>query len=124
MQYSERAPRTTAAEPWPKPRRGGWVALALALALLGGALATIALVRANRAGEEARAASAAAPTAPSGLAALTSYAGAAPANAAELAAGHTPDPAALPAAAAGAVARVHLTLRDRVIQVAPGVRYQ
>jgi len=54
---------------------------------------------------------------------LTSYAGAAPANADALAAAHKPYPAALPAAQAGPVAHVHLVLTDLTIQVAPGVKY-
>ncbi len=59
----------------------------------------------------------------SGSGSLTSYADAAPANAADLAAAHTPYPAALPAAAAGPVANVSLTLTDINIQIAPGVHY-
>jgi nitrite reductase (NO-forming) len=52
-----------------------------------------------------------------------SYAGLAPANADALAAAHTPYPAALPAAPAGPVAVVHLTLKDVVHEVAPGIKY-
>jgi nitrite reductase (NO-forming) len=68
---------------------------------------------------------AAAPAASSGLSmgALTSYAGAAPADAADLAIAHTPYPAALPAAQAGPVANVHLVLKDVTIDIAPGVKY-
>src|SRR5215470_14448174 len=54
---------------------------------------------------------------------LTSYAGAAPANADELAAAHVPYPAALPAAPAGPVANVNLTLKDITLQIAPGIKY-
>lgn len=54
---------------------------------------------------------------------LTSYAGAAPANADALAAAHKPYPATLPAAPAGPVANVHLVLKDVTIQIAPGIRY-
>src|SRR4029077_13508316 len=54
---------------------------------------------------------------------LTSYAGAAPANADALAASHTPYPAALPAAQPGPVADVNLKLTDINIQIAPGVHY-
>ena len=54
---------------------------------------------------------------------LTSYAGAAPDNADELAVAHTPYPAALPAAPAGPVADVNLALTDLNIDIAPGVRY-
>ena len=54
---------------------------------------------------------------------LTSYAGAAPANADELASAHKPYSAVLPAAPAGAVADVKLALTDIDIEVAPGVHY-
>ena len=54
---------------------------------------------------------------------LQSYAGAAPANAEALAAAHRPYPAALPPAAAGPVAIVHLILKDVTIEIAPGVKY-
>ena len=55
---------------------------------------------------------------------LTSYAGAAPANAEELATAHEPYPAALPAApSAGTVADVKLKLTDLTVQIAPGVKY-
>ena len=55
--------------------------------------------------------------------ALTSYAGAAPANAEALAAAHKPFPAVLPTAPAGPVANVHLVLKDITVQIAPGVKY-
>ena len=58
-----------------------------------------------------------------GSGSLTSYAGAAPANATDLAAAHTPYPAALPAVPAGPIANVSLALTDINIQVAPGVHY-
>jgi nitrite reductase (NO-forming) len=54
---------------------------------------------------------------------LASFAGVVPANAAELAEKHTPYDATLPAAPPGDVARVHMTLKDRTIEIAPGVRY-
>src|SRR5204863_3549060 len=54
---------------------------------------------------------------------LTSYAGAAPANADALAAAHVPYPAVLPAAPAGPVANVDLTLKDVTLQIAPGIKY-
>ena len=58
-----------------------------------------------------------------GSGALTSYAGAAPANADALAAAHKPFPATLQAAPAGRVANVNLVLKDITIQIAPGVNY-
>jgi nitrite reductase (NO-forming) len=54
---------------------------------------------------------------------LESYAGAAPTNAAAIAAAHKPYPAALPAVPVGPIANVNLALTDRVVQVAPGVKY-
>jgi nitrite reductase (NO-forming) len=54
---------------------------------------------------------------------LESYAGAAPANAAELAAAHRAFPAAMPAAPAGDVADVNLVLSDVTVQIAPGIKY-
>src|SRR5439155_9006702 len=54
---------------------------------------------------------------------LTSYAGAAPANAYALAMARKPYPAELPAAPAGRVADVHLVLTDLTVQIAPGIRY-
>lgn len=55
---------------------------------------------------------------------LQSFAGAAPENAAALAKGHTPFPAALPAAPAGDVVKVNLTVKDQVVEIAPGVKYR
>ncbi|MEP6813600.1 MAG: multicopper oxidase domain-containing protein, partial [Actinomycetota bacterium] len=54
---------------------------------------------------------------------LTSFSGAAPANADALAASHTPYPAELPPAPAGDVAHVKLALTDIDVQIAPGVHY-
>jgi len=55
--------------------------------------------------------------------ATASFAGTAPANADEIATAHKPYPATLPAAPAGAVANVHLVLKDVTIQIAPGIKY-
>jgi nitrite reductase (NO-forming) len=77
---------------------------------------------ANRAAAKVTAAPAAHDhTATSGASA--SYAGAAPDNAADLAAAHEPFPATLPAAPAGPVANVNLVLKDITVEIAPGVRY-
>jgi nitrite reductase (NO-forming) len=54
---------------------------------------------------------------------LQSFAGAAPANASELAAAHTPYDATLPPLQPGDTATVHLVLKDVTVQIAPGVRY-
>ena len=55
--------------------------------------------------------------------AMTSYAGASPANADALAATHKAFPAALPAVPPGAVADVNLVLKDITVEIAPGVKY-
>ena len=54
---------------------------------------------------------------------LTSFAGKTAANAEELAAAHKPYPAALPAVPAGNLVKVHMTLKDMTVQIAPGVKY-
>ncbi|HVR13643.1 MAG TPA: multicopper oxidase domain-containing protein [Gaiellaceae bacterium] len=58
-----------------------------------------------------------------GAGAMTSYAGASPANADALATAHKAYPAALPAVAPGAVADVNLVLKDITVEIAPGVKY-
>jgi nitrite reductase (NO-forming) len=59
--------------------------------------------------------------APSGT--LTSFAGAKPGNADELAAAHKPYPAELPPVATGKVVDVHMVLKDVTVEIAPGVKY-
>jgi len=54
---------------------------------------------------------------------LQSFAGAAPVNAAALAAAHKPYDAALPPLTGGNVVSVHLVLKDITVQIAPGVKY-
>src|SRR5512146_836734 len=63
------------------------------------------------------------PASAQGARATTSFAGIAPANADALAMAHAAYPAALPAAPAGAVARVTLAMQHRVVTIAPGIRY-
>jgi nitrite reductase (NO-forming) len=58
-----------------------------------------------------------------GALATPSYAGLAPDNAGAIAAAHKPYPATLPATTPGPVATVHLTLKDVVHEVAPGIKY-
>jgi nitrite reductase (NO-forming) len=53
-----------------------------------------------------------------------SFAGIAPANADAIAMRHAAFPAALAAAPAGSVARVHLSIADRAMSIAPGIRYE
>jgi nitrite reductase (NO-forming) len=67
----------------------------------------------------------AAPATAAGVGALPSpsFAGLVPANADTLAMRHAAFPAAMPAAPAGPVARVHLSIADRVVSIAPGIRY-
>jgi nitrite reductase (NO-forming) len=55
--------------------------------------------------------------------ATPSFAGIAPANADALAMRHAAFPAALPAAPAGAVARITLGIQHRVVSIAPGIHY-
>jgi nitrite reductase (NO-forming) len=100
------------------------------------AIALWAAVSAQKARDDAQQASAAAPAATAtsvpgmthdhtsaGAAPTPSYAGLAPDNADALAAARRPYPAALEAAPAGPVAVVHLTLKDVVHEVAPGIKY-
>jgi nitrite reductase (NO-forming) len=55
---------------------------------------------------------------------IESFAGVVPENAQELAAAHTAYDAALRPVSAGDVVQVHMTLKDMVVEIAPGVRYQ
>ncbi|HEU4941691.1 MAG TPA: hypothetical protein VFT18_00390, partial [Gaiellaceae bacterium] len=54
---------------------------------------------------------------------LDSFAGVVPSNAKELAAAHKPYDAAMPPIPATDVVKVHMTLKDMAVQIAPGVRY-
>ena len=88
-------------------------------------------VSAHNASNEARQAAASAKAASvssavsstAGTAPTPSFAGIAPANADALAMKHAAFPATLPAAAAGPVAHVHLSISDRVVSIAPRIRY-
>jgi nitrite reductase (NO-forming) len=123
----------------PDPDRG---AMAKFLALLLGiglavalALAFWSTVSAQKARDDAHKVAAAAPAATAPTPGMThetataaatsspSFAGLAPANADALSMAHKPYPAALQAAPPGAVATVHLTLKDVVHEVAPGIKY-
>ena len=53
-----------------------------------------------------------------------SFAGVMPENAAELAKAHTPFDAKLPPLTAGDVVKVNLTVKDQVVEIAPGVKYR
>jgi nitrite reductase (NO-forming) len=54
---------------------------------------------------------------------LNSFAGVVPANAQELAAAHKPVDATLLAIPAGDLVKVHMTLKDMAVEIAPGVTY-
>jgi nitrite reductase (NO-forming) len=54
---------------------------------------------------------------------IQSFAGQTADNAEELAMAHTATDAALPPVAAGDLAKVHMTLKDMVVEIAPGVKY-
>ena len=80
---------------------------------------------------ESRAEAAPAPEAPAAHAAadhntalpLESFAGAVPENSADLAAAHKPYDATLPPIPAGDVVKVRMVMKDRVVEIAPGVKY-
>jgi hypothetical protein len=130
-------PRTNGARPTlpPPPRRpvkrdsgGYWAAFALLLGLLVGVLGFIAVwmgVSAHGARSDAKKAAHSAATASpaSGGMQSSSYAGAAPDNAAALAAAHVPRSAVLPPAPGGPVAHIRLVLKDTTISIAPGIRF-
>jgi nitrite reductase (NO-forming) len=54
---------------------------------------------------------------------LNSFAGVVAPNAQELAAAHKPYDATMPAIPAGDVVKVHMTLKDMAVEIAPGVKY-
>jgi nitrite reductase (NO-forming) len=54
---------------------------------------------------------------------LNTFAGVLPENAPELAEAHRPYDAVLPPVARGDLVKVHMTLKDMVVEVAPGVKY-
>jgi hypothetical protein len=58
-----------------------------------------------------------------GIVPTKSFAGILPENAPELAAKHKPYDASLRPAPKGDVAKVRITIKDKVIQIAPGVKY-
>ena len=130
--------RASASPPPPArpPRRdsgngGYWAAFALLLGFLVPVLGGIAVwmgVSAHDARDDAQKAAAAAGGSMAGMNMsggndLTSFAGQGPTNAEALAKAHVPMDATLPPAPAGPVARVHLVLVDRTIQIAPGVKF-
>jgi len=134
----------TYAPPPPPPRRsprkddnsGYWAAFSLLLGMLVVVLGFVAVwmgFSAHDARNDAKKAASGASTSSmpgmnmsggvTGGGDLVSYAGQAPANAEVMAAQHKPMKATLPPAPRGAVARVQLTLIDKTLQIAPGVKY-
>jgi nitrite reductase (NO-forming) len=108
--------------------------LALFLGIAVGILAVLAVVlvkTADDARDEANAAAAttdhshhaAAPADGAVSLPLQSFAGKTAENAEELAMAHEATDAVLPPVPAGELARVHMTLKDMVVEVAPGVKY-
>jgi nitrite reductase (NO-forming) len=131
--------------PAPLPRRpresdngGYWAAFSLLLGMLVVVVGTIAVWMGFSAHDARKDAQTAAKSVgaggsmpgmdmsagPTGGGELTSYAGQAPANADALAKQHRPMNAALPPVPAGPVARVHLVLVDKTLEIAPGVKYR
>jgi nitrite reductase (NO-forming) len=97
---------------------------------IGAWLAVSAHNASDRAGQAAASAKAASTSIPAsaapaeGTRPTPSFAGIAPANADALAMRHAAFPAALPAAPTGPVAHVHLSIADRIVSIAPGIRYR
>jgi nitrite reductase (NO-forming) len=93
---------------------GGWLAIS----------AHNASTSAAKAAAAARSAPAVSAVPKVGAVASPSFAGIAPADATDVAMKHAAFPATLPAAPAGSVAHVNLSIADRVISIAPGIHYQ
>ena len=137
--------RSTYSPPPPPPRRqrsgdnsGYWAAFSLLLGMLVVVLGTVAVWMGFSAHDARKDAKSAARSVslggsmpgmdmsagPTGGGDLVSYAGQAPANADVLAKRHRPMNAVLPPIPAGPVARVHLVLVDKTLQIAPGIKYR
>lgn len=110
----------------------GWKVLAVFAGFLVPIVMIIGLwlaISAHNASNSAAKAAAGVPSAPTttapgvGAVATPSYAGIAPADAADIAMKHTAFPATLPAAPAGPVAHINLAMADRVVTIAPGISY-
>jgi len=143
LQTNSAKPAVTYSAPPPprSPRRqsdnsGYWAAFSLLLGMLVVALGTVAIWMGFSAHDARKDANKAASAVASGNSMpgmdmsggatgdLPSYAGQAPANADVLAKKHVAMNAVLPPAPAGPVARVHLVLVDKTLQIAPGVKYR
>jgi nitrite reductase (NO-forming) len=117
----------------PETESGAFFKVAsLLLGLLAGVLAVIAVMTWGDARSARDAAEAAVADAKNGAAThadhnvalpLESFAGRVPENAQALAEARTPFDAALPPLQPGSVAKVQMTLKDMVVEIAPGVKY-
>jgi nitrite reductase (NO-forming) len=143
LQTNSGKPAVTYSAPPPprSPRRqsdnsGYWAAFSLLLGMLVVALGTVAIWMGFSAHDARKDANKAASAVASGNSMpgmdmsggatgdLPSYAGQAPANADVLAKKHLAMNAVLPPVPAGPVARVHLVLVDKTLEIAPGVKYR
>ena len=111
-----------------------WMAAALLLGLALSAVAFFALMMWADARESRDAAAQPAAAEPAAQAThtasdhntalpLASFAGVVPENAAELAEAHKATDAAMPPIPAGDLVKVHMTLKDMTVEIAPGVKY-
>ena len=120
----------------PAPESGPGAFWAVAALLLGLTLAVVGFFAlmmwadARDARDDASEPAAAAPAAATHTAAdhnvalpLASFAGVVPDNAAELAEAHKAYNAVMPPIAAGDLVKVHMTLKDMTVEIAPGVKY-
>jgi len=108
----------------------GWMVLAVFLGIAVGVLAIVSIVFVRVADDARDEAAIAAGTTDHSAHAdsnvslpLQSFAGQTGENAAELAMAHAATDATLPAAPVGDLVKVHMTLKDMVVEIAPGVRY-
>src|SRR6266511_5495235 len=143
LQSNSAKPAVTYSAPPPprSPRRqsdnsGYWAAFSLLLGMLVVVLGTVAIWMGFSAHDARKDANKAASAVASGnsmpgmdmsggvTGELPSYAGQAPANADVLAKKHVAMNAVLPPAPAGPVARVHLVLVDKTLEIAPGIKYR
>jgi nitrite reductase (NO-forming) len=95
----------------------------LVAGLIAFAASMVAADRAVTGDSDATTATTHASAATGGNAMAESYAGAKPDNAEELAKAHEPYDAKLPPLHDGNLVKVHMTMKDRVVEIAPGVKY-
>jgi nitrite reductase (NO-forming) len=121
------APRPASHERRDRESAVGVKILALFLGVAVGVLAIVAVVLVQVADDARDEATAAAPAHDHASSAvslpLQSFAGQTGENAEELALAHQATSATLPPVPAGELVRVHMTLKDMVVEIAPGVKY-